>query len=43
MQELLHLLGICPDSNQHLSLLKALVASSQELQYLYQYLKHLIK
>lgn len=43
MQELLHALGICPDSYQHVSIVKAILLNSNELQYIYQYIKHLIK
>lgn len=35
MAEALHILGICPDSYQHISILKALIAGYQELNYLY--------
>lgn len=43
MQELLHAIGICPDSYQHFSVLKALLASSNELSYVYHYVKELLK
>lgn len=43
MQELLHVIGICPDSYQHVSVVKAILANSQEFSYLYHYLKHLLR
>jgi len=35
MTEALHVLGICPDSYQHISILKALLAGYQELNFTY--------
>jgi hypothetical protein len=35
MTEALHILGICPDSYQHISILKALMIGYQELNLIY--------
>ncbi len=43
MQEVLHFIGICPDSYQHTSLLKALLAGFEELSYAYQYIRYLFR
>lgn len=43
MQEILHFIGVCPDSYQHVSILKALVTGFDELSYAYHYFKHLIR
>ena len=43
MQEMLHFIGVCPDSYQHISLIKGLMTGAGELVYAYQYLKHFLR
>jgi hypothetical protein len=43
MEQLQHLLGLCPDSAIHLSVLKVLVGGINDVYYACLYLKHFLK
>jgi len=43
MQELLHLIGICPDSGAHFSLTKLFFLGTENILAILNYIKHLIK
>ena len=43
MQELLHLVGICPDSMSHLSILKVAIGGIENINTVLQYVKHILK
>jgi hypothetical protein len=43
MEHIQHVLGLCPDSNIHLSVLKVLVGGLNDVYYAIVYLKHFLK
>jgi hypothetical protein len=43
MESLLHLLGLCPDSNIHLNALKILISGMNDIYYAIVYLKYFLK
>jgi hypothetical protein len=43
MEQLQHLLGLCPDNNTHLSILKILMGGINDIYYAIVYLKHFLK
>jgi hypothetical protein len=40
MEQLLHVLGLCPDSNIHLNILRILMGGVNDIYYAIVYLKH---
>jgi hypothetical protein len=43
MESLQHLLGLCPDNNIHLNILKILMGGINDVYYAIIYLKHFLK